>query len=35
MTKLEQYETLKKQIVAKDWQDYKKQVKAIIERSGV
>ena len=35
MSKLEQYEQAKKQIVAKDWQDYENQVKAIIKKVGV
>ena len=32
MSKLEQYEQLKKQIVAKDWQEYETKVKAIIAK---
>ena len=32
LSKLEQYEQLKKQIVAKDWQEYEAQVKAIIAK---
>ena len=35
MSKIEQYEQEKKQIVATDWLDYEKQIKAIIRRLGV